>query len=137
MIGRVLIVDDEVDMLKLLRLILEHAGLEVLATCDGDQALRQAADHQPDLVICDLVMPRPNGYEMLKALRGNVKTRHVPVLVLSARVHPKDTEHAFQLGADSFVPKPFLRRHLLDEIQRCLAKRQRPAMIHQGAALPA
>lgn len=121
--ARILVVDDEPDVLKLLHLILERAGFEVTLAADGEQALRCLAEERYDLVLCDVLMPGLDGYGVLAAVRGDARTRDLPVLMLSAKVQPQDIQRALEAGADGYVIKPFQHQQLLTEVRRCIAIR--------------
>ncbi len=121
--ARILVVDDEPDVLKLLRLILERAGFEVTLAADGEQALRCLAEGRYDLVLCDVLMPGLDGYGVLAAIRGDSRSCDLPVLMLSAKVQPQDIQRALEAGADGYVIKPFQHKQLLADIRRCLAVR--------------
>ena len=117
---RILVVDDEPDLRNLLRVILERSGYDVTLAEDGQQALRHMTTERPHLVLCDVVMPRLDGYQTLAAIRSNPRTRDVPVLMLSAKGQPQDVRRALEAGADGYIIKPFRRPQLLSEVQRCL-----------------
>ena len=87
MTHRILVVDDEAHILKVLSLKLRHCGYEVITAVDGEDALHTALNQSPDLVITDIQMPYMNGLELAVSLLGNKKTSHIPVVVLTARGH--------------------------------------------------
>jgi|YNPNPStandDraft_1061719.scaffolds.fasta_scaffold35987_3 two-component system phosphate regulon response regulator PhoB len=120
MLHTILIVDDEPDILNLLRLSLEMAGYRTCVALNADQALASLDKEPPDLVLCDIVMPGRDGYAVLAAIRNNPATRRLPVLIISARGRPQDIEQALKAGANGYIVKPFSRRQLLSEIRRCL-----------------
>jgi len=122
-LARILVIDDEPDVLKLLRLILERTGFEVTLAADGEQALRCLAEERYDLVLCDVLMPGLDGYGVLAAVRGDSRISDLPVLMLSAKVQPQDIQRALEAGADGYVIKPFQHKQLLADIRRCLAVR--------------
>ncbi len=116
--GKILVVDDEPELLQLLRYVLEAAGFSVVVASDGRQALEQVQKEHPDLVLCDVVMPELNGFETVQALRRNPETRFLPILMLSARGQAQDVQRALDAGADGYVTKPFSYRELVAEIKR-------------------
>jgi DNA-binding response OmpR family regulator len=116
--GKILVVDDEPELLQLLRYVLEAAGFSVVVASDGRQALEQVQKEHPDLVLCDVVMPELNGFETVQALRRNPETRALPILMLSARGQAQDVQRALDAGADGYVTKPFSYRELVAEIKR-------------------
>lgn len=118
---RVLVVDDEPQILRALRAALRGNGYDVRTAVDGEDALDQIALHPPDLVILDLVMPGKSGFDVVQELR---KWSQVPVIVLSARGGERDKVTALDLGADDYLTKPFGVEELLARIR--VALRHRP-----------
>ena len=104
---RVLVIDDEPDVLLLCRVNLRHEGHEVLEAPDGATGLALAAESPPDVVVLDLMMPSIDGYGVLAALRGSASTEGVPVLVLSAKAQAAERRRALESGGDVFLAKPF------------------------------
>jgi CheY-like chemotaxis protein len=119
--ARVLVVDDEPDVLLLCRLNLEQRGHQVLEAPNGDEALDLAREGTPDLVVLDLMLPGIDGYQVLQALRADGRTSGIPVLVLTAKSLQADRERSRQLGAAAFVTKPFLPDELCDKVDEVLA----------------
>jgi two-component system KDP operon response regulator KdpE len=101
---RVLVIDDEPQILRALRINLSVRGYEVLTAASGGEALRTAADHRPDVIVLDLGLPDMSGIEVLGGLRGWLSA---PVIVLSARTDSSDKVEALDAGADDYVTKPF------------------------------
>ena len=101
---RVLVVDDEPQILRALRINLSVRGYEVITAATGAEALRAAADHHPDVVVLDLGLPDMSGIEVLAGLRGWLTA---PMIVLSARTDSADKVEALDAGADDYVTKPF------------------------------
>jgi two-component system, OmpR family, KDP operon response regulator KdpE len=118
--GRILVVDDEPQIRKFLRLGLEGHGYTVLEAASGDAALRAAVAEQPELVVLDLGLPDREGFDVLSALR---EWSRVPVLVLSVRNREVEKVRAFDLGADDYVVKPFGMAELLARIKAALRRR--------------
>jgi len=104
---RVLVIDDEPDVLLLCRVNLRHDGHEVLEAPDGATGLAMAAETPPDLVVLDLMLPAMDGFAVLEALRGSEATEDLPILVLSARAQVEDRRRSLEGGADVFLAKPF------------------------------
>jgi DNA-binding response OmpR family regulator len=102
---RVLIVDDEPDVLLLLRIELEAEGYETLLAADGETALRRIAEERPDVVLLDVMMPVVDGWGVLQRLAD--QGSHARVIVLSAKANDSDVVHALELGAKEYVTKPF------------------------------
>ena len=128
---RVLVVEDEPDIATLIKHALERAGethVEIVPT--GDQALRVAAESQPDLLILDLNLPVLSGTEVCRILRAQPATAHIPIIMLTARTSETDRVTGLDLGADDYVTKPFSLRELAARVRAVLRRKA-------GAATPA
>ena len=123
--ARVLVVDDDPLLVRLVRTHLDKAGYKVLTAADGDEALEVASNELPDLVVLDLMLPKLDGYEVCRRIR---EFSMVPVVMLTARGEPVDRLRGFEMGADDFVSKPFVPAELLARIRAVLRRSQ------QGAA---
>jgi len=117
--ARILVVDDEPDILLLHRLNLEGAGHEVLLAADGMKALERIGADRPDCVVLDVMMPVLDGWGVLEALRE--RGDPPPVLVVSAKSAAADIERALSMGATGYLAKPFDGHTLLDEVAKLLA----------------
>ena len=117
--ARILVVDDEPDILLLHRLNLENAGHEVLLAADGIKALERIGTDRPDCVVLDVMMPVLDGWGVLEALQQ--LTDSPPVLVVSAKSADADVDHARSLGAKGYLSKPFDANVLLSEVARLVA----------------
>lgn len=120
---RVLIADDDRDILELVAFRLGHAGYETITADDGAEALRLAREQQPDLVVLDVMMPKKDGYEVMRALRTDQATRRTPVILLTARAQESDVSRGFEAGADDYVRKPFSPQELTARVQAILGRR--------------
>jgi two-component system KDP operon response regulator KdpE len=114
---RVLVIDDEPDVLLLCRVNLRHDGHEVLEAPDGATGLALAAQEPPDVVVLDLMMPSIDGYGVLAALRGSASTEGLPVLILSAKAQMDERRRALESGGDAFLAKPFAPQELGEVIR--------------------
>jgi len=110
---RVLIVDDEEVIRKFVRINLLKWGYEVKEAVDGLQALEQLGKDNYDLLICDILMPNKNGWEVLKEVRSNPKTEDIPVIFLTAKNEESDMFKGYELGANYYITKPFSKDQLL------------------------
>jgi DNA-binding response OmpR family regulator len=117
---KILIVDDEVDILKSVGMRLKSEGFEVMTAGDGLAATQMAMRGQPDLILLDIGMPAGDGHTVLQRLKNNVKTANVPVIFLTARATEFDMEKASEAGAAGFVTKPFDSQYLLALIKKAL-----------------
>jgi phosphate regulon transcriptional regulator PhoB len=122
----ILVVDDERDILELVRLHLTQAGFRVQTAGDGRQALEAARRNPPDLIILDLMLPLMAGTEVARELRTGDKTRSIPILMLTARSEEVDRVVGFELGADDYVVKPFSPRELILRVQAILRREASP-----------
>jgi CheY-like chemotaxis protein len=121
--GRVLVVDDEPDVLLLCRLNLQQRGHELLEAADGSTALELARDRHPDVIVLDLMLPGISGYDVLEALQRDAETTNIPVLVLTAKSLRADRERSHGLGASAFLTKPFLPNELCEMVDSLVAPR--------------
>jgi DNA-binding response OmpR family regulator len=114
---KILIVDDEDDILHFLELVLREKGYDVATASGGHEALTKAQVDRPDLVLLDIMMPQMDGWEVLKLLRVDEGTSHIPVAMLSARTEAKDRVQGLQEGAIDYICKPFSLQELLGKIE--------------------
>jgi two-component system alkaline phosphatase synthesis response regulator PhoP len=118
----ILVVDDEAEIVRLVRAYLEQAGYRVVTASDGQEALFVARHEKPDLVVLDLLMPRMDGLEFTRRVR---REREVPIIMLTARAEETDRIVGLELGADDYVTKPFSPRELVARV-RAVLRRVRP-----------
>ncbi len=118
----VLLVDDERDLLSLLDFNLRAAGFETILATTGEQALSQLRRRVPDLVLLDLMLPDVLGTEVCRAVKADPRTRHVPVVMLTAKGEEVDRVVGFELGADDYVTKPFSVRELVLRLKAVLRR---------------
>jgi two-component system phosphate regulon response regulator PhoB len=121
--GQVLVVDDEDDILELVRISLEREGYHVLTAATGEDAVELAKARQPQLVILDLMLPGMDGLDVCKVLRHHSKTANIPIIILSAKSQETDIVSGLELGADDYMTKPFSSRVLIARIRRILNRR--------------
>jgi DNA-binding response OmpR family regulator len=117
---RILVADDEIYIVHILEFTLTMEGYEVLTAADGEEALRRVEADRPDLVVLDIMMPKMDGFEVLRRMRANEASRQTPVVLLSAKGRPIDRETGLDTGADDYIVKPFSPRRLLEKIQDLL-----------------
>lgn len=103
----VFVVEDEPDLRSMLKIVLQAHGYRVTDVGTARQALDLVAEHSPDLVILDMLLPDGNGLEVCRHMRSNPSQQHVPILMISAWAHPADVSACFAAGANDFLPKPF------------------------------
>lgn len=122
MAEKVLIVDDDIDSLKLIGLMLQRNGYEVVAASAGNQALSKAAAELPDLIILDVMMPDMNGYEVCRRLRANPATQGIPIIMFTAKTLIDDKVAGFEAGADDYLTKPTHPAELASRVKAILVR---------------
>ena len=120
----VLIVEDEPDVVDLLRYNLGRAGFDILIAVSGDRGLEMARTQRPDIIILDLMLPGMTGQEVCRALKNDPDTEVIPIVMLTAKGEPEERVKGLELGADDYVTKPFSPRELVLRVQ-ALLKRHR------------
>lgn len=123
--AKILVVEDDLESLKLIGLMLQSRGYQVLAALNGPQALQKATTEAPDLVLLDVMMPGMDGYEVARRLRADPRTAHLPIIMLTARGQVTDKVAGFEAGADEYLVKPVHPAELLTRIEALLARATR------------
>jgi len=121
---RILVVDDDRNVVRLLQTYLESSGYTVFSAWDGETALQVLRTERPDLMILDLMLPRLDGWEVTRLVRGDPKLASTPILMLTARVDEPDRILGLELGGDDYVPKPFNPREVLARVRAILRRVQ-------------
>ena len=124
---KILIVEDEKDILQLVKLYLEKEGFRTVSAMNGMEGLRQVKAEQPDLIILDLMLPEMDGLEVCKRIRLNQDTALLPILMLTAKAEESDTVIGLELGADDYVTKPFSPKALVARVKALLRRLERTA----------
>jgi CheY-like chemotaxis protein len=119
---KVLVVDDQADVVELLESSFALRGYEVISACNGQEALAKVYQEQPDVVLLDIMMPVFDGYEICRILKNNAETKHIPIIFITAKGRQADIERGFELRADGYVVKPFEPFELTDFTEKILAK---------------
>ena len=125
-LGRVLLVEDEQDVAELIRYNLTKEGYDVVVSGNGNDALRLAREHRPDVILLDIMVPQLNGWEVCRRLKKDPELAAIPVIMVSGRVEEGDKVLGFEVGADDYVTKPFSPRELIARV-RAVLRRGRPA----------
>ena len=115
---KILAVDDERHIVRLVQVNLERQGYEVVTAFDGKEALEKIASENPDLVVLDVMMPYMDGFEVLQTIRKNPETRELPVIMLTAKAQDADVFRGWQQGVDCYLTKPFNPRELITFVRR-------------------
>ena len=118
---KVLIVDDEEDIISLIKISLNLAGFDTFEALDGQKALTILKKQKPDLILLDIMMPRMDGYELCKRLKKNRKLKGIPVVFLTAKGQKEDAEKGLACGADDYIVKPFDPYELGERVRELLA----------------
>lgn len=122
---QVLCIEDEPEMIELLRLLLRRRGLEVVGARGGKEGLAVVEQTPPDLILLDIMMPEMDGWEVYSRLKQNAKSQHIPVIVVTARIQtPEKVAALRETGVDDYITKPFEPAQLLQTIERALDRRQ-------------
>ena len=133
---KILVVDDEADILTLLQYNLEKAGFKVISAKDGPEAIDLAKKEQPDLVILDLMLPSMEGTEVCKTIKKEERTSHIPIIMLTAKSEEVDRIVGLELGADDYIAKPFSPRELILRVKAVLKRGVKDEKIHTMTAGP-
>jgi len=114
---RILVVDDEVDLVETVRFSLELEGFEILVAYNGEEALNQARKEHPDLILLDLMLPKLDGYKVCRLLKFDERYKHIPVLMLTAKTQDKDKILGLETGANEYITKPFDMDDLIKKVK--------------------
>lgn len=118
--GKVMVVDDAYSDIQIMESILRSAGHEVITYLDGELLEDKIADERPDVVLLDIVMPKRNGYDVLRGLRRDARVKQTRVVVVSSKNQESDRAWGLRQGADEYLPKPFTADQLLTVVRRFL-----------------
>jgi len=118
--GKVLIADDEPNIVTSLEFLMRKCDYEVRIARDGEEALRLAQDFQPDVLLLDVMMPLCDGFEVCRRIRGNPATRGVRIVMLTAHGRDAEIDRGLALGADAYITKPFSNKDLVAKVRELL-----------------
>jgi two-component system alkaline phosphatase synthesis response regulator PhoP len=119
---KILVVDDEVDLVETIRLPLETEGYTVRVSYNGEDALNQARKGNPNLIILDIMLPKLDGYKVCRLLKFDERYKHIPILMLTAKTQEKDKILGMGTGADEYITKPFDIDELVEKVKKYLSK---------------
>ncbi len=122
MANKILVVDDEPNIVLSLEFLMKQAGFQVRTAADGEAALAAIAADLPDLVLLDVMMPRKNGYEVCQAIRANPDWKAVRIIMLTAKGREVEREKGLALGADDYITKPFSTQEVVERVRELLAE---------------
>jgi CheY-like chemotaxis protein/MinD-like ATPase involved in chromosome partitioning or flagellar assembly len=132
---RILIVDDDIDTLRLVGMMLESEGFDIIAANNGQRAISLARTEVPDLIILDIMMPEIDGYAVTRQLRQERVTRSIPILIFTAKTGMDDKMLGLELGADVYLTKPISTRELLTQVNKMLSpleETDQPILVHKA-----
>ncbi len=118
--AKILVVDDEIHIVKIIAYKMRGAGYEVVSARDGVEALDVVKASRPDLILLDVMMPRMDGFQTLEALKADPATRDIPVFLLTVKSKEVDRQKGYEIGADDYLTKPFSPNKLLERINQAL-----------------
>jgi len=123
---KILAVDDERHIVRLVEVNLARAGYQVVTAFDGREALEKVKSERPDLIVLDVMMPYMDGFEVLNVLKKDPETKDIPVIMLTAKAQDADVFRGWQSGVDTYLTKPFNPLELLTFVKRILQSREQP-----------
>ena len=132
---RILVVDDDKEIVRLVRAYLEQAGFHVLTAYDGETALHTIRSDRPDLVVLDLMLPDRDGWDITRILRGDSALTNMPIIMLTARVEDTDKIIGLELGADDYITKPFNPREVVARVRSVLRRSGSGGTLSQARVL--
>ncbi len=127
MAEKILIVDDDLDTLRLVGLMLQHQGYRITAASNGIQAISMSQSDRPDLILLDIMMPEMDGYEVARKLRSDQNTSSIPIIMFTAKTQVDDKVAGFEAGADDYLTKPTQPRELFAHVKAVLARGKKPS----------
>jgi PleD family two-component response regulator len=134
--GRILVVEDDLDISNMLRIYFDSQGYEVLVAGRGEDALELCRKKLPHVVVLDIMLPDMDGYEVCKKLRSNLRTSHIPIMFLTQRDERTDKIAGLELGADDYITKPFDIEELKFRIQNAVVRTTRESLTNPVTGLP-
>lgn len=121
---KILVVDDEPPIVRLMEFILARQGHEMVVAVNGEEALEKVRAESPDLVLLDIMMPRIDGYEVARTLRADPTHGDIPIIMLSAKAQEEDIRKGLEVGVDEYITKPFSPDHLVKVVTDYLARKE-------------
>ena len=120
MAKKILLVDDEPELLEMVKIRLEANNYEVITASDGQEGLDKAKREKPDIIILDIMLPRMDGYKVCGLLKADTRHNKIPIIMFTARAQESDEKLGKELGADAYITKPFEPQVLLEKIRKLL-----------------
>jgi DNA-binding response OmpR family regulator len=122
MTKRILIVDDEPNIVVSLEFLMKREGFEVAVATDGEAALKSVEEKKPDLVLLDIMLPKKNGFEVCQTIRANPELQEVKIVMLTAKGRDTEVAKGTALGADAYMTKPFSTKDLIAQVRQILGE---------------
>lgn len=119
----VLVVDDEPNIVLSLKFLISQQGYEVRTAGNGEEALRALEEKIPDLILLDIMMPKPDGYEVCQKIRATPEWKEIPVIMLTAKGRDVEKQKGFAMGADDYITKPFATQELVSKVRAMLKEK--------------
>lgn len=119
---KILVVDDEPPIVRLMEFILARQGHEMVVAVNGEEALARVREHDPDLVLLDIMMPRIDGYEVARRLRADPEHQDIAIIMLSAKAQEEDIRKGMEVGVNEYITKPFSPEHLVHVVTGYLSR---------------
>ncbi len=128
----IVVADDDIDTLNIIKLKLENQGLKVIAVRDGQAALAAVREHRPSVAIFDVMMPKLNGFQVTRMIKFDKQLKKIPVILLTARTEKTDKDTGMQVGADEYLTKPFDLEQLVELVKQSLDRWLKRTMTEEG-----
>ena len=123
-----LVIDDSITVRRVTQRLLERNGMRVLTARDGVDAIEVLQEHQPDIILLDIEMPRMDGYEVAAHVRADARLKDIPIIMITSRAGDKHRARAIEIGVDDYLGKPYQEAQLLEAIEPLVSKRRAPAV---------
>jgi len=118
---KILVVDDEVHIVNILKFNLKKSGYDVITAANGEEALNLISSEMPDLILCDVMMPKVTGFEVCQKIKSDEKLRNIPFILLTAKGQEIERDIGLKYGADLYLTKPFSPKNIVDKVAEILA----------------
>ncbi len=119
---KILLVEDDPDILESVEVTLRMKDYEVATFSQGKGVYDYVRQNRPDLIVMDVMMPPPDGYEVCRQIKSDLETKKIPIILLSARTQKNEIEKGFDAGADRYIPKPFVNEELIRTVGALLKR---------------
>jgi DNA-binding response OmpR family regulator len=120
---RILLVEDEPELNRAIKIRLEAAGFEIISAMDGEEGLEMARKEKPDLIVLDLILPNMSGFDVCHKLKIDKEYKDIPIIMLTAKFQPNDIRFGIAMGADAYITKPYESQELFTKIGELLKDR--------------